>query len=330
MKKHILVTGGAGFIGSHLCEALLQEGYHVTCLDNFSTGTADNIRHLPELNVVEGDANDWETFARLPRRTYDAVFHYAATVGVRQTEEHPLSVLHDVEGIRHVARFAKQGRAKKIIFASSSEVYGQGGSIPFHETSGMMGWSPYTIVKLYGEHMFHSLWHGQSLPAVSLRFFNVYGPRQRGGGYGFVVAKFIQDVLQNKPPTILGDGSQTRDFVYIDDNIRADLAALHLPQANGYVINVGSGRETSIRELADLIIKTAGQEETIQPIFSASRTIEIRRRVSGVSLMHEILRLRCRVALPEGLKTTIQWYQLPQEEQMIATPVFQSAIPMPD
>lgn len=330
MKQHIVVTGGAGFIGSHLCEALWQEGHQVTCIDNFSTSSADNIRHLPQLEVIEGDVNTWETFDNLPRRTYDTLFHYAATVGVLRTEEQPQSVLQDVEGIRHVARLARQGRVKKIIFASSSEVYGHIETVPFKEESGVIGWSPYTTVKLYGEHMFASLAREADVPTISMRFFNVYGPRQRGGGYGFVVGKFIQDALQNKPPTIFGDGEQTRDFVYIDDNIRAALAALRLPQGSGQIINVGSGCETSIRKLADLVIEATGKEGVLRPVFSPARASEIRRRVSGVNLMHELLGIACQTSLPQGLKATAQWYQLPEEERMVAAPAFQSAVPLPD
>ena len=252
--KRILVTGGAGFIGSHICEKLLQENANVIILDNFSTGSWRNISELGGLRVVEGDINKKKIFRKLENERFDIAFHYAAVVGVQRTEENPCLVLDDVQGIRNIGKLALRGKIGKVIFASSSEVYGNTEKMPMDEKDGVVAWNPYSTIKLYGEHFFSSLWKHHKIPTVSLRFFNVYGPRQSGSAYGFVVSRFIEQVRSGETLTIHGDGSQTRDFVYVDDNVRAALAAIDKVEAWGQVINVGSGRETSVAALAELIV----------------------------------------------------------------------------
>lgn len=298
----MLVTGGAGFIGSHVCEALLARGCAVTCLDNFSTGRWENIRHLDTLRVIEGDVNDPATFALLQPDYFDAVFHYAATVGVRRTEENQAAVLNDIHGLCHIAQLARDGKAKKIIFASSSEVYGEPRQLPEQEEEGMMGWSPYATVKLYGEYLYAALWHEAHIPTVSLRFFNVYGPRQRGSSYGFVTARFLEQVMAGRPPTVFGNGQQTRDFVYVADNVRAALAAMECATGNGQVINVGSGKETRIIDLAQAIIDHAGQTGVVTPVFMPGRKIEIARRCAATAKMRKLLQVSCDIPLSEGIR----------------------------
>lgn len=305
----ILVTGGAGFIGSHVCEALLARGEKVTCLDNFVTGFRNNIAHLENLTVMEMDINDPLTLSALQTKSYDAIFHYAATVGVRRTEENPQAVLNDIHGICHVAELAQRGQVGKVIFASSSEVYGEPARVPEEESAGVMGWSPYATVKLYGEYLYASLWQSHKIPTVSLRFFNVYGPRQRGNSYGFVTARFVEQVMSGIAPTVFGDGTQTRDFVYVADNIHAALAALDRSEANGEVINVGSGRETTIADLATTIIAAAPQHPALTPAFLSQRIIEIHRRCAATIKMQALLHVTCDVALREGIQETLKLYE---------------------
>ena len=303
--KNILVTGGAGFIGSHLCEALINQGHKVTCIDNFSTGSMRSIEHLKSLRVIEGNANHWETFKSIKDEKFDVVFHYAATVGVLRTENGPDDVLADVRGIRHLSRLAQEGKVGKIVFASSSEVYGDPREVPEVEKDGVMGWSPYTTVKLYGEHMFGMLWEKYKIPTISLRFFNVYGPRQLGSSYGFVTAAFIRQTLEGGRPTVFGDGKQTRDFVYIDDNIRAALAAMDRDEAHGQVVNVGTGKETQVCDWAKLIIEVA--EKEIKPEYVEARQVEIGRRCASTKRMKKILNVSCNVSPVEGIKRTMAW-----------------------
>jgi len=300
-----LVTGGAGFIGSHLSESLLAQGWEVTCLDNFSTGRRENVAHLPGMKIVEGDVNRAETWQALAGEKFDVLYHYAATVGVRLTEERPTQVLNDVTGINLVADFARAGGAGRVIFASSSEVYGEPREIPEAETDGIMGWSPYAVVKLYGENVCRALWQEDNIPTLSLRFFNVYGSRQAGSDYGFVVARFIDQVMAGESPTVFGDGSQTRDFVYVRDNIDAALAAVASEQAKGQVINVGAGHETSVLDLAETIIRVADKSGQVRPVFESARDVEITRRCALVNELKSVLGVECRTGLEDGIKMTV-------------------------
>lgn len=278
-------------------------------MDNFSTGSRENVRSLAGVRVMEGDVNDAAVWRALRGEQFDVIVHYAATVGVQRTLDDPLAVLRDVEGMRRLAAFAQAGGARKIVFASSSEVYGYGGQVPMGEDQAPVGWSPYTTVKLYGEYLFSSLAQQSSVAAVSLRFFNVYGPRQVGNAYGFVVAKFIQQVLAGMPPTVYGDGRQTRDFVYIGDNVQAVVAAIENESSGARVVNVGSGRETAVVELAQAVIRAAGREGELQPVFLPRREVEVQRRCAMPDQLREWLGLECVTTLDEGLAATVAWYR---------------------
>lgn len=302
--NQVLVTGGAGFVGSHMCAALAQQGCKVSCLDNFSTGRRENVEGINAVRVMEGDVNDWRTMKQLRGEKFDAVFHYAARVGVQRTEEAPMEVLADVQGMWHLARLAKEGCVGKIIFASSSEVYGNPVRVPEKEGDGIVGWTPYTAVKLYGEHLFASLWREHRIPTVSLRFFNVYGPRQIGTAYGFVVSIFINQALAGKPLTIFGDGRQTRDFVHVADNVRMTLAAAENPQAWGEVINVGSGQEMSVLDLAILVRELSGGGTALKMMPARAR--EVGRRCADIQKMSELVGVKCEVSLAEGINRTVQ------------------------
>lgn len=306
MKK-VLVTGGAGFVGSHMCAALVQRGYRVSCLDNFSTGKRVNVETIKGVQVIEGDVNEWRTMKQLRGEKFEAVFHYAARVGVQRTEEAPMEVLADVQGMRHLARLAKEGNLGKIVFASSSEVYGNPARVPEKEDDGMIGWTPYTAVKLYGEHLFASLWREHGIPTVSLRFFNVYGPRQIGTAYGFVVSIFMNQALAGKPLTIYGDGCQTRDFVHVADNVRMTLAAGENQRAWGEVINVGSGQEISVTDLAVLVRDAVGGGASLK--FLPARAREVARRCASTEKMSELVGVKCEVPLAEGISRTVQEIQ---------------------
>jgi len=315
--SNILVTGGAGFIGSHLCEALVGQGHTVTCVDNFSTGSLSGVEKINSLRVIEGNVNYWETFEKLEKEKFDVLFHYAATVGVRRTENGPDEVLADVRGIRHVARLAQEGKIGKIIYASSSEVYGEPRRIPEVEEDGVMGWSPYTTVKLYGEHMFRMLWLKHKISTVSLRFFNVYGPRQIGSTYGFVTAAFIRQILGGKRPTVFGDGKQTRDFVYIDDNVRIALMAMERDEVNGQVLNVGTGKEIRICDWARLIIEAAGKEKEIDLEYTRARQVEISRRCASTEKMEKLFGISCGVLPREGIQKTMAWERMKIEQENV-------------
>ncbi|OGZ95142.1 MAG: hypothetical protein A3I44_03580 [Candidatus Sungbacteria bacterium RIFCSPLOWO2_02_FULL_51_17] len=310
--KMVLVTGGAGFIGSHLCDHLMGYGASVVCFDNLSTGSrqyVDSQKGNAKFSFVLGDANVVADLEKVFRaRPVDYIFHYAAVVGVKRTNEKPLEVLNDLEGFKHIAALAYAHSAKKIVFSSSSEIYGQQKEVPFHEDMSYHDTRhPYALVKATGESYFKSFSEVSGVPVVSLRFFNVYGPRQESSAYGFVTGIFISQVLMGMPPTIFRDGSQTRDFTYVDDNVEAAIQALVNPATDGEVVNVGTGIETSIAELARKIIATSGHR--LEPVFLRTHNLaESPRRVAHTGKLTKLTGFECRMALDDGLKKTYDWY----------------------
>ena len=309
MAKTVLVTGGAGFIGSHLCERLVKDGYQVICLDNLSAGRLDNIKDFQDkLTFIQGDANNLVDLEPIFKdNKLDAVFHYAAVVGVRRTAENPLEVLDDIKGIRNIFGLALRYGKPKVVFASSSEVYGEPVEIPEKEDGHINPKISYAVVKLYGEKMVEAYWQKYQLPAVALRFFNVYGPRQESSDYGFVMGIFIKRVLAGQPPMIFGDGSQTRDFVFVDDNIEACVLAWQSEKTNGQVINIGTGKPTTILDLAEAVIEASGQTQ-IKPEFVPARD-DIKHRFPDIAKMQRLLNFRPKVSLKDGLRKTISYYQ---------------------
>ena len=320
-----LVTGGAGFVGSHLCTALLERGHEVTCLDNFLTGSRGNLPAHDRLTIIEGDANNRNVLEPIFRAFRpEGIFHYAAIVGVKRTIEHPDLVVHDIEGIRHIFDLALRYGKPKIIFASSSEVYGEPVEIPEAEDGHINAKLPYAVVKLMGEKFMEAYWQKFELPGCALRFFNVYGPRQESSDYGFVVGIFAKRALQGQPPIVFGDGTQTRDFVYIDDNVEMAVRAMESYATNGHVLNVGTGKPTTIIDLAELVIDAAGMTGTITPEFAPGRE-DVRHRFPDVSKMRRTLGFRPQVTLAEGIRRTLAWYRtsstaIPRVELVEAVP----------
>lgn len=310
MRQKILVTGGAGFIGSHLCENLLIKGYEVICFDNLNTGKLENINHVKDkITFIKGDANSFADLEIIFKgNKLKAVFHYAAIVGVKRTLEDPINVLDDIKGMRNVLDLALKFNRPKIIFASSSEVYGEPVEIPEVENGHINAQLPYAVTKLYGEKLMEAYWQKHKLPTCSLRFFNVYGPRQESSDYGFVIGIFIKRVLRGLPPLIYGDGTQTRDFVYIEDNVEASIRALELSATNGQIINIGTGRPTTILDLAEKIIDICKLKKELKLKFVKKRD-DVKHRFPDVSKMRRLLDFRPKYSLDNGLEKTIDWYK---------------------
>ena len=316
-NKTILVTGGAGFIGSHLCDKLIDHGAKVICFDNFFSGKKENIVHLernPLFVFVEGDTNKLDdikqVFSQYP---LDYIFHYAAVLGVKRVSENPLLVLPDINGIRNILQLASKYKIKKVIFASSSEAYGYSTDLPLREDSDKKLVNHqnehihlYALIKLLGEKIMKIYNDFYKLPTCSLRFFNVYGPRQESSAYGFVIGVFIKQILDNKPPIIFGDGYQTRDFIYIDDNIRLAIKALLTDKTNGQTINIGTGRQTTVIDLAERLIRISGKN--LKPHRVEERKYEIKYRTPDITKMKELLGDTIDDKLDDNLKKTYQWY----------------------
>lgn len=263
-ERRILVTGGAGFIASALAERLSEDTSNlVVVLDNLSTG---DIRKLPpaksNLYFVEGDVNDYRTVLEV-MMTYavDYVFHYAAVVGVNRTQMHPIRVLEDLRGIENVCKISKERGVKRVFYASSSEVYGDPVEFPqnAHNTP-LNSRVPYAVVKNAGEVFLRSYHKEYGLDYTIFRFFNTYGPKQ---SKDFVISKFINMALRGDDISIYGDGSQSRTFCYIDDNIEATVKIAYNDLFINDVVNIGNSRETSVLELANIIIGITGSKSKI-------------------------------------------------------------------
>ncbi|HLX91442.1 MAG TPA: NAD-dependent epimerase/dehydratase family protein [Puia sp.] len=264
MEK-ILVTGGAGFIGSSLIEKLLQsQKYFVAAVDNLATGFQANLPQVsgPAFKFIKADANNYEALSTIMLSyRFDFVFHYAAVVGVKKTLENPIMVLEDIQGIKNVLELSKNTGVKKVFFSSSSEVYGEPVELPQNEHSTPLNSRlPYAIVKNLGEAYFKSYFQEYGLEYTIFRFFNTYGPKQSPS---FVMSKFIKAALGGQDITIYGDGSQTRTFCYIDDNIDACVGVFEKHLHTNDVLNVGNDRETSVLELARLVIEKTGSDSKI-------------------------------------------------------------------
>ena len=316
----ILVTGGAGYIGSHLADALMAQGHEVHVVDNLSTGKIDNIRHHlgnERFHFVNDSILNETLMDRIISRV-DLIYHLAAVVGVKHVIDNPLrGILTNVRGAETVLELAYK-YWRKVVIASSSEVYGKSEKAPLaEEDDSILGptavgrWS-YALAKAIDEHLAF-IYHDKGLPISIVRYFNSYGPRLDPRGYGSVVAKFINQALAGQPLTVFSDGQQTRCFTYIDDTIRGSILAATLKGAEGQSFNIGNNRETTILELAQLVKNLAGLPSEIVHVpyerAYGAYFEETRRRVPDVRKAERVLGFRAEVPLEEGLGKTIDWFQ---------------------
>jgi UDP-glucose 4-epimerase len=311
-RTRSLVTGGAGFIGSHISELLLERGDEVRVLDNLSTGKLENVRaagsrHGERLRFVEGDIRDAVTLEKALDGA-DLVFHQAAMVSVQKSVEAPLEA-HSVnlEGTLRVFEAARAAGVKKVVFASSTAVYGNSPELPKKEDMKLDPLSPYAATKYAGE-IYGSIYSAlYGLPVVCLRYFNVFGPRQDPTSeYAAVIPKFIARLLSGRPPVIYGDGEQTRDFVFVEDVARANLLAA-ASAATGVSVNIGSSRRYSLNELAAVLNQILGLD--CKPIYEAPRQGEVRDSHADISLAGAAFGYSPRVGLEEGLRRTVEWFR---------------------
>jgi nucleoside-diphosphate-sugar epimerase len=300
----VLITGGAGFISSSLAEKLLTfKDFEVVLVDNFLTGRKENIPTNERCKFIKCDANSFEEMAALMTTyKFDYVFHYAAIVGVARTLQHPIMVLDDIQGIRNILTLSKNTGVKRFFYSSSSEVYGEPVSMPQHEhTTPLNSRLPYAVVKNIGEAYCRSYLQEYNLDYTIFRFFNTYGPKQSPD---FVMSKFLNAALKNEDITIYGDGSQSRTFCYIDDNIDACLQILFSDKYKNEVYNIGNDDVITIKELATTIIELTGSKSKIihlPPLKEGDMT----KRQPDISNMKQILG---RPLLPykEGIKKVLE------------------------
>jgi UDP-glucose 4-epimerase len=299
----ILITGGAGFIGSSLAEYLLEKTTaEVVVVDNFLTGRKENLPHSDRFRFINADANESDAIASIFQTFgFDYVFHYAAVVGVKRTLDNPVMVLDDLQGIRNVLTLCKNTGVKRVFYASSSEVYGEPVHMPQHEhTTPLNSRLPYAVVKNAGESFCRSYYQEYGLEYTIFRFFNTYGPKQSPD---FVVSRFIDAALENKPFTIYGDGLQTRTFCYVTDNLEATMNCLLKNMFIDDVVNIGNDQELSVLELAGTIKSITGSKSEIvhlPPLAEGDMT----RRQPDIGKMRQLLN-RPHTSLEEGIKKII-------------------------
>ena len=311
--SRILVTGGAGFIGSHLVDGLLKDGFEVTVLDNLQSGKMENLAHSQnnkDFHFVKGDIRDQHTVNEVTKEA-DAVFHEAALVSVPASIKEPLLTDEiNVVGTLNLLKAAADLGVKRFVLASSAAVYGGTRDPEKREDEVSYPRSPYGISKLVGEYYARFFHEFYGLETVSLRYFNVYGPRQTcdlQAQYGGVITLFLNRLLRNMSPIVYGDGEQTRDFVYVKDIVRANLLAMTVKDAAGEFFNVASGTRISINKLAE-VLKDAVNKREIKNVYTDPRPGDAKHGYADTSKAKRILGFSPSVSFEEGIDELVKWY----------------------
>jgi UDP-glucose 4-epimerase len=303
-----LVTGGAGFIGSHIVEELVKRKEKVRVLDNFSTGKRENIEgFLDKIELIEADLQDLEK-VRGAVQGIDYILHQAALPSVPRSIKDPFSTLEvNVKGTLNILIASQKAKVKRVVYASSSSVYGDSPTLPKEEQMKPGPLSPYAVSKFLGEEygrVFSSLYN---LEVVILRYFNVFGSRQDPASqYSAAIPKFIESMLKGDPPTIYGDGEQSRDFTFVDNVVEANLAALEAKDASGEVFNIASGGKITVNELVEKLNKILNKN--IKSLHIEPRPGDVQHSLADISRAKKILGYNPKFGFEEGLKKTAEWY----------------------
>lgn len=308
--KRALVTGGAGFIGSHLVETLVSGKCKVTVVDNLSSGNLSNIEPLKDrITFYQGDIRQRDVLEKAARGC-DVIFHLAAMVSVPQTVDHPVESAEINEiGTINVFEAARSQNVRRIVFSSSCAVYGDDPDLPKTEEMNPKPTSPYAVQKLSAEHYARVYDELYGLESVCLRYFNVFGPRQDPSSpYSGVISIFMTRAVSNEPPVIYGDGSQSRDFVYVKDVVNANLLAAVMNQPRGSIFNIGAGNQVSINQLWELIATLGGQPK-LRPKYEPARAGDIKHSYAGMDFTKSMLKFKPDFSLEQGLEMTFEWYR---------------------
>lgn len=305
-----LVTGAAGFIGSHLVDRLLEDGMSVIGLDNYETGRRENIDHAldhEQFDFIEGDLRDASLVADIMDGV-EYVFHQGAITSVPRSVEHPrLTAETNCVGTTILLEEARNAGVESVVVASSSAVYGSSEELPKHEDMAVQPESPYALSKYWTEQLAVQFARLHDLNTVALRYFNVYGPRQDPQGeYAAVIPKFIELMVDGERPVIFGDGEQSRDFVHVDDVVEANLAAAKA-DCPGEVVNIAQGQRTTINGLVDAL--NAILETDIEPKYDEPRPGDVRHSVADISRAQSSMGFEPRVSFREGLQQTVEWFK---------------------
>jgi len=305
----ILVTGGAGFIGSHLVDALLSRGNQVRVLDNFCSGKAENLNHVKkDVELLRGDCAD-PTASRRACRGVEVVYHEAAVPSVARSVQNPL-MSHAANATATLSMLvaARDAGVRRFIYAGSSSVYGNTPTLPKRETAMTQPLSPYAVGKLMGEHYLRIFCTLYGLETLTLRYFNVFGPRQEPSSpYSGVVSRFVTALLDATTPVIFGDGKQSRDFTYVANVVEGNLLALKTKEARGQSVNVAIGKSVTLSELLAALAAEIGRPVSAR--YEPARPGDVRHSLADIGLARRLLGYSPRVDLRAGLKRTVEWYR---------------------
>jgi nucleoside-diphosphate-sugar epimerase len=303
-----LVTGGAGFIGSHLSEELVRRGHRVRVADSLITGKRSNLDHIKGIEFLEGDLADIDV-AHKAVDGCEYVLHQAAIPSVPRSVKDPLtSNRANVDATLNVLLASRDAGVKRLVFAASSSAYGDTPTLPKHENMPTNPLSPYALQKVIGEDYLRLFTRLYGLETVSIRYFNVFGPRQDPSSpYSGVISVFATALLENRPPTIFGDGNQTRDFTYVANVVDGVLRACEAPRASGEIINVATGGRISLNQLFEEMRKLVGG--TLTPVYEEPRKGDVRDSQADITKARELLGYEPTVSFEEGLRKTIEWYR---------------------
>jgi len=309
---HYLVTGGAGFIGSHMAEELVRRGERVRVVDSLITGKRENLSHLPQVELLEGDLADLDVAHRAVEGV-DYVLHQAAIPSVPRSIDDPVtSNRANVDASVNVLVAARDAKVRRVVYAGSSAAYGNAPVLPKVETMATAPLSPYALQKLVAEQYCQMFTELYGLETVTTRYFNVFGPRQDPSSpYSGVISLFISALCENRRPTIHGDGEQTRDFTYVANVVDGVLRACEAPQASGQVINVATGGRVSLNYLFQTIKALVGAN--VEPVYGESRAGDVRDSQADISKARRILGYEPSVTFEQGLEQTVSWYRASQQ-----------------
>ncbi len=303
-----VVTGGAGFIGSHLVEALVRRGEQVRVVDSLITGHRHNLANVPDVEFMQGDLADFDVATRGVAGA-DYVLHQAAIPSVPRSVQDPItSNRANLDATVNVLVAARDAGVKRVVFAGSSSVYGNAETSPKHEGLPAMPLSPYALQKQVGEQYMTMFTKLYGLETVTIRYFNVFGPRQDPSSpYSGVISLFITALLAGKAPIIYGDGEQTRDFTYVANVVDGVLKAALAPKASGETINVATAHSISLNQLFDTLKMILGVQ--LEPIYAESRAGDVRHSLADLSKAHKLLDYKPTVSFEDGLRQTVAWYR---------------------
>ena len=310
--SHYLVTGGAGFIGSHLAEELVRRGERVRVVDSLITGTRANLAHLPQVEFLQGDLADLEV-AHQAVQGVDFVLHQAAIPSVPRSVEDPVtSNRANIDAALNVLVAARDAKVKRVVYAGSSSAYGDTPTLPKIETMPTAPLSPYALQKLVAEQYCQMFTQLYGLETVTTRYFNVFGPRQDPSSpYSGVISLFISAICEGRPPSIYGDGEQTRDFTYVANVVDGVLRACTAPQASGEVINVATGGRISLNHLFRTVREFLGA--SVEPIYGPARAGDVRDSQASIDKARRLLGYEPTVSFEQGLANTVTWYRTTQQ-----------------